>query len=403
MIEIENQYPDSRNIWIIRDLRDDASTIDATPLLSENGETIQPVKEYLISELGYYLLNPNPIMVKKKLIGFESFYPQPATNRIKQKIRGLLSKKRQRHLKDAQLPSQVATGTEPPPLTSLNDAGLKQHLGALYDQLRATEPVLNQLTAIPLHQITDLNGICRDNDGGTSPLLLRGSLAEKRDYISEYLYKDVDVLLNQGAYCTDGLFKLGGFNFQQFSPATAYRLIKRQHQNGYAYLVASPYGKIAYTVENPKLINYLHLFEKCIQSNRELRQSIRNCIDGTATPLHLFFNTRFDVTYSENHMPGLYRRLLSTGGYEMDVDLRVQLMDSLNNRSIKIIFSYRPEAVSRNSDYLAAITVMHDIKALEPLKNTIPGLYTAIRENTMTSEAGRFYLLETMHGRHNEH
>ncbi|MDY6823632.1 MAG: hypothetical protein SWH68_07540 [Thermodesulfobacteriota bacterium] len=402
MIETHNQYLADDDIWVIVDNAAAISETGSPAPIMADGEAIQPVREYRISELGHYLLNPNPIMIRKKLIGFECFYPQPAGNAFKKKIRRLLPKKLHRSFQDRQTPSRVVTGNAPPDLACLTDSKLKTHISGIYDQLRHHEPVLKELAALGFDQITDINGICLDNDGGTSPLVLRGNLAEKRNYISEYLYREVDVLLNHGAYSADGLFKLGGFNFRQFQPHVQYRLVKYYHKGRSAYLVADNNGGVDFAVETPKLVKYLHLLEKCLRSNRELRTAVKTCARGGATPLHLFFNTRIDMTYTEQHIPGLYRELLSAGDYEIEEDIKTRLMDSLNHRNIRVVFSYRPEDAPRHADYLAAITVMHDIKALEPLKDNIPALYTAIRENALTSEAGRFYLLETLHGRHTE-
>lgn len=402
MIENDNQYISRSDVWVIADQWDDDPVSGIGPVVTADGDAIQSVKEYRISELGYYLLNPNPIMIKKQLIGFEYFYSRPAFHNILTKIRHLLPRQLNRRIQIRQAPSRVVTGKEPPALSSMKDPGLKIHMAALYDSLRPHEPVLKELAGLEIDQITDLNGICRDSDGGTSPLVLRGNLIEKQQYINDHLYKEVDILLNHGAYSADGLFKLGGFSFRRFCPATRYRLVKYYRQGRPAFLVASLQGNTEYEIQEPKMVTYLHLFEKCIQANKELRDAINTCINGRAVPLHLFFNTRPDAAYSEDRMPGLYQQLLSVSGAPMDMDLRTQLMESLNTRKIRVIFSYRPENTPLDANYLAAITVMHDLKALEPLKDNMPALYTAIRENTLSSDAGRFYLLETLHGRHTE-
>jgi len=48
------------------------------------------------------------------------------------------------------------------------------------------------------------------------------------------------------------------------------------------------------------------------------------------------------------------------------------------------------------------ISVMHDIRALDPIKDIIPQVYAEIDKRTCVSEAGRFYLLDTIKGFPNE-
>ena len=44
------------------------------------------------------------------------------------------------------------------------------------------------------------------------------------------------------------------------------------------------------------------------------------------------------------------------------------------------------------------ISVMHNVRALEPLKNELPQLYSEINKRASFSEAGHFYLLDSIRG-----
>ena len=72
----------SRNnskVWIISKGR--FSDIDLEPMVE--GDVTGPCKEYEISDIGRYLMNPNSIEIKKKLIGGEIHYKQGSFKQIR--------------------------------------------------------------------------------------------------------------------------------------------------------------------------------------------------------------------------------------------------------------------------------------------------------------------------------
>ena len=73
-----NLSQNNRKIWIISDGR--YSDIDLKGLV--DGDISGPYKQYEISDIGRYLLNPQSIEVKKKLIGGEIHYKQGALKKI---------------------------------------------------------------------------------------------------------------------------------------------------------------------------------------------------------------------------------------------------------------------------------------------------------------------------------
>jgi hypothetical protein len=44
---------------------------------------------------------------------------------------------------------------------------------------------------------------------------------------------------------------------------------------------------------------------------------------------------------------------------------------------------------------------MHDVKALEPIKATLPDVYTQIYKKASLSDAGKLYLLDSLRGYQN--
>ena len=83
----------NNEIWVISANR--LSDLNLSGVLDE--KVIGPYKEYKISDIGRYLLNPHSIEVKKKLIGGEIHYKQGPLKKIRksiQKIRPAFLKKR---------------------------------------------------------------------------------------------------------------------------------------------------------------------------------------------------------------------------------------------------------------------------------------------------------------------
>jgi hypothetical protein len=49
------------------------------------------------------------------------------------------------------------------------------------------------------------------------------------------------------------------------------------------------------------------------------------------------------------------------------------------------------------------ISILHDLRALEALKNNLPQVYSEISKGAFISEAGRFYLLDSIEGHSHVH
>jgi hypothetical protein len=47
------------------------------------------------------------------------------------------------------------------------------------------------------------------------------------------------------------------------------------------------------------------------------------------------------------------------------------------------------------------ISVLHDLRAIETLKNNLPQVYSEISKSAFLSEAGRYYLLDSIEGHSN--
>lgn len=195
----------------------------------EGAET-KTVTEYKISDLGRYLLNPNPIQVSKKLVGCEIHY-RPPFAKIKSKIRRLLPSKLHGLVKDQNHPPEVLVSNSVTGKTPLKDKHLELHFNRIAEMLRPYDPVIRRLSKIDSDKIADVVGTCLDIGGNFSYLNIQGSIDEKIGYINSFLFKDVGVIIDK-AYISDGLFEMKGFDFESYNAEKSYTLIKfMQTQN----------------------------------------------------------------------------------------------------------------------------------------------------------------------------
>jgi len=67
-----------------------------------------------------------------------------------------------------------------------------------------------------------------------------------------------------------------------------------------------------------------------------------------------------------------------------------------------ILFNYVPVTRTGEKKLLTNVSVMHDVRALEPLKEDLPELYSMINKMASISEAGKYYLLDSIRGYGNE-
>ena len=74
------------NLWVISEGR--FPDIDLDRIVE--GDDIGPCKEYKISAIGRYLLNPDSIEIKKKLIGAEIHYKQGPLKKLRKAFHRIL-------------------------------------------------------------------------------------------------------------------------------------------------------------------------------------------------------------------------------------------------------------------------------------------------------------------------
>ncbi len=357
-----------------------------------------PIVEYKISELARYMLNPNQIEIKKKLIGCKISFKKSKFSRFRDALgrflpRGLKKFVALETVKQETLFSDAQNNIPVP-----DDENLASHVKKIKDILRGYDFPITRLSQIDINTISDITGICDDHGGNTSFLRLHGDIEEKRKYIYKFLLKDVGVFI-PSAYMAKGLFEMRGFDFQSIDPEKYFRLIKIKDNHGVRYCVIGSNNMIDFWVVDNNLMKSLHIFEQSVQADYRLKRALEQCVAGETRPLKLFFNNQLEINYSKTNIPRAYKQILSN--HPIKSEEKNKVVASLLQFQFGIAFNSISKAGAGDKELCTNISVMHNIKALEQIKNDLPWLYSKIEKNVCSSEAGRFYLLDSIKGYHN--
>jgi len=379
------------DIWVISkgmDSQFDVSTIGGA---KKKGA----VKEYQISDIAYYLLNPNPIEVEKRLLGCEIHYPQRITTKIIETVKRIFPRRLRRMWKGHAIPPEVLISRCRIKIPSLNDKDLQSHLNTIYESLRSYDAVSKRLPQLDPYKIAHIIGICEDIGGNLSYLKLQGSIEDKLKYIHNYISKNVGVLLRK-AYIAEGLFEMRGFDFNTYDSGRTHRLITYQENGKQSCCVLDSNKKVEYALDDPRLFKYMFLLEQSLQADMNLKNAFDLCIKNQARPFKLFFNRQLEVDYAKSPFPKIYHDILKTNSIESDQ--RNFIRPSLNYMQIGISFNYMPQSGGTEDKMITLISVLHDLRALDVLRKNLPQVYDGISQNVSESEAGKFYLLDSIEG-----
>ena len=360
---------------------------------------IGPVKTYRISEIGRYLFSPKPVRVLKPLVGCEIYPQQPRISRIRERLLRFLPRPIRPRLTGSRVEPEKLYASRKRKQQNLQDPNLERHFKQIENLLRPYDAVLKRLLSLDPERVSDVSGICEDSDGKRTTLTLQGSVEGKITYLIENLSKDVGMILNT-AQISDGLFEMSGFDFKKYDPHKSSRLLKLNQSGTFKCGIENSDGGIDGWIENTKLIDYLQLLEQSIRSNQKFRDSFHQCINGDAAPLKIFFNPQFEIEYSTFRPPETFKQVFKA--YPMEITSKNVVINSLRKFQLGISFSYMVKSDREGDKLCTNISVMHDIRALDPIKDIIPQVYAEIDKRTCVSEAGRFYLLDAIKGFPNE-
>jgi len=383
------------DIWVISEGRNaqfDLSEID--------GEKVDgSAREYQISDIGCYLLNPQPIEIEKRLIGCEIHTPQRTITKIIEKLKRLLPGRLRSVWNSHMIPPEVLVSHSKIWIPPLKDKTFQSHLFHIYESLRAYDPVSRRLSQLDPHQIAHVIGICKDLGGNLTYLKLQGSIEEKLKYILNYISKNVGVLLRK-AYIGDGLFEMRAFDFSTYRPDHSHRLIVFERNGKPQCCVFSSDNTIEFRLDNDDLLKYLFLLQQALADDVKLISAFENCIRNQAKPVKLFFNQKLEVNYAKSPFPKIFRDILNAN--KIDLNQRNLIRPALNYMQIGISFNYIPQYNGFEENMTTLISVLHDLRALEMLRKKLPQVHNEIQNRVKGSEAGMYYLLDSIEGFNHE-
>ena len=350
--------------------------------------------EYKISSVGRYMIGPIPFEISKQLVGCEVRWRPSTLARWKQVFRKL----RGQQLVSDRVPLKLFLEFNDLKKKS-DDEGLTNHVNAIYDHLRPYDSFYQSLTDIDLKEIEEIVGICEDNMAVQSYLTLNGNLADQLSFVKKLAGKAVNVRLER-AHIANGLFEMKGFDFKTYSPDDAFRLIQFNIDNQIRALVLKPDNTLDFWVEDVKLIHYLKLFGHSIQQNDKMRESLRNCIQGNAVPLRLLVDHSLEIDYRHGPLPIIFQNAAQDG--HLNDQSSKLLKQTLNLYQVGVSLNTLSNKDTRIEELCTDISVLHNLRALEPIKNKLPSIVDELSKKAANCDAGQFYLLDTIRGVRNE-
>jgi hypothetical protein len=390
-----NVSHDSSKIWIISEGQ--PLEIDLKGVI--DGNVAGPYKEYKISDIGRYLLNPHSIEVKKRLIGGEVHYKQGVLKKIGKSLRKMLPNSSKHPKKGLLISPELVVSRYKLRMPSVKDPDFEAHLNQFYGLLRSYDSVPKKLALLDPHKIYEVVGICEDIGGSYSYLKLKGSIEEKVKYLENSFSKDVGVMLNR-AYIADGLFELRGYDFETYKPERSYRLVSYTSDGESKACVLTDHNKIDFNLSDYSLIKHMQLLEQSLRANPTISQAFSRCVKGQATPIKLFFNKKLEIDYAKTALPAIYRDVFKT--LDVGLNQRNQIKPILNYLQVGVSLNYILPEEDQEDRMYTHISVLHDFRALEPLRKNLPQVYSALLKQAFITETGRYYLLDSINGYSNE-
>ena len=344
------------------------------------------VKEYRISEIGRYLLNPGPIEIRKRLIGCEAHSVTTLRERVMRRLPVWGKARRPK-------PEVLLSGLKLK-LPSFRDPDLNAHFNKMVDELRGFDPFAKKLARLDSRRLSQLVGICEDIGGGYSYLKLQGTPDEKVRYLSSHAGRAVRVTIHR-AHVSDGLFELRAYPATGFNPDHSFRLYAYSREGQPAACVLTGIGSLDFRLPDPQAVKYLGLLEQVRSSSPEFRRCFDACFAGRCRPVRLYFNRQLEVDYSKANLPEIYRDVFRSSATAPSG--RNLVKPVLNYLQVAVSLSYLPPPDS-DPRLHTHICILHDLRALEPLRKSLPAVYAEVSQRAFSSEAGRYYVLDSITG-----
>lgn len=373
--------------WIISDGR--SARFDFRSL----GITPQPatIRQYRLSSLGRYLLQPEPVVLTKRLIGCE-VEPKPGKQLVANASRKWSLKRR----KDPSATTLQWLSDFAGSQVRLQDENLEQHLDDLQRHLIPYDSLGLRLSNCSIDDLEDVRGICEDPGGNHSPLLIDGTISEKINYILDNLLRPVTVRLT-GAHVSRGLFELGGFNFKSFDPSQWHRLVRFSQEDGHPRgCVLRKDHTVDFWLTDTEWVHFLQLFEHSVRTHPRMSDTVSRFMTGEATPLRMMINAALSIDYSQAPLPAVYQEVCREAPVSVPPD--DTLKRQLSRDQVAVSMNYLPPDRSGPEALHTEIAILQDVRAIEPLRGDFPTVYSAIAQRAMMAEGGAYYLLDAIEG-----
>lgn len=345
-----------------------------------------PAKAYRISPWARYLLHPGPIEIRKRLIGAEIHPAQ----------RGMRLLRRTRRLQGAPPEGELLLSglrLRPPPL---RDPALRAHLEQLVDALRPYDPFQRRLARLDPRRLAHVVGVCEDPGNGYTYLKLLGTTEERLRYLAANVDREVRIVVHR-AHSAEGVFELRACPPSVFGDRSGVPLITYGRAGQAAACVLTPSGRVDFRLAAAEEVRYLMLLETSLRQCREMRRGVTALREGALRPLRLVFEPAATAdAEGETALPPIFRELLpqEAGPARFGSLIRPALQAM---RTAVTLSGLRP-AADGGEELVFIRCVLHDLRALEPLRRTLPSVYAEISRRAVPTEAGRLYVLEESTG-----
>ena len=352
------------NAWIISA----GAPIDID--LAAIGINAQPkrVMAYRLSDIGRYLISPGSVDVENRLIGCECDLKPTGWDRIRRaaaRLNPLRSKQDMRPSPDRQVFLARYDMRVPP----LQDRQLARHVDRMRRMLQPLDPVIQEITAMPTDRLEDIRGICEDEGGHRTLLKIGGDVDAKRRYVIDHMFGSVKITLPQ-VRIADGLFEMRGLRPDRYRAERQHRFL-RFHVNGRFFgCLLTPADKVAFWLDDVRHLRHLILLQQALETNAELKLCLEACLEGEARALRLMLTPEMDIDYARNRTPPVYQALFDT--LHLDAAQQQDVIRSLSSHKIGVSFSYVSLKTFGDPRPTTCISVLHDVKALEVVRQDVP-------------------------------
>ena len=153
---------------------------------------------------------------------------------------------------------------------------------------------------------------------------------------------------------------------------------------------------VVYWIDDIKLVYYIQILNQLLAVNPKLNESFELCRSGQAKALKLLFNRKVEIDYSATQLPGMYKDVIER--YKIESKVRDVIANVISNHQFAVLFNYLPQSAASEGRICSNLSLMHNMRALDALKEAVPQVYAEINDRAALTEVGRYYLLDCFRG-----